>query len=530
MPVFRRLAAALTVSALAALAQSVPPVADWLPDGAVYVLHIDRPDALLDLAHSFKIPQSRIEPLAQNAAAVTYAVYPGDSAVWIFEAKDGLLLDTLQQSSKAAAKFYQEYPGSVAAWSLDGKQFFARTGNRLLLAGRADVIKALFTPHPQSSLSASPLYAEARRAAEQTASTAAWAFVNMAALNQYPPTQKALALGGEPIGVILSGAVKQTLRDARWLAASLCIDGGRLHLHAITDGKLTPQAAGAFTLPGAAGLLPNLTVPRELAAVTLWRDLGKFYEERDTLFPLKTSGGILAENFLEIFFTGRDLAQEVFGKFQPQVRTVVARQQYDPAIGAPEEQYPAAALVFRVKDPSQSADFGEVFEEAWQKAVGLTNFTRGQQALPGLLIDRETQAGVAFTFASFSPRGEKDRSHLPSRFNLRPSIVHTGPYIILSTTDGLARDLIDAVNKEDGRTPASQSSAHTFIDVTGSAGIAALLRVDKPAMVRQSVLEKGAKPDAAAREFDQNVAWLDRIARATLSIGASDADLEIQLK
>jgi hypothetical protein len=548
-------------------------IAQWLPDGAIYTLHVTEPDALLNLANSLRlfpllgIPTDKglqllldilakragtdWQGLARNVTAggITFAMYPGDSSVWIFDARDATVLDPLQlfvktiagaahlaapASAKSPVAFYQEYPGNTAAWSLDGKQFFARTGNRLVLANRGDVLKALFTPHP-GALASSPLYLQAKNAISPEKPSAshevsgAWAYVNMAALNQYPPIQKGLAFNSEPFDALLNGAWKQSLRDSRWLAGSLSLDGKKLRLHFVTDGKLPPTLAGAFTLPGPSGILPELTVPRQLAAATLWRDLGKFYAEKDTLFPLKTSGGILAENFLEIFFTGRNLADDVLARFRPQVRLVVARQQYDPAMGTPDEQFPAAALVFRT-DPESAADFGDVMEEAWQKAVGLTNFTRGQNAQQGLILDRQTHAGVTFTYGAFSPRAEKDRAHLPARFNTRPAIVHCGPYIILSSTDALARDLIDAVNKEDGRTPAVPSSAHTIIEVDNVPEIAALLQADKPAIVRNSVLANGKKPAQAAPDFDQNVSWLDKIAEVKLSVYSDQLDLDLELR
>jgi hypothetical protein len=565
----RRLGTAVLFSALAAAAQSTPatpPADSWLPGGALYSLRVDQPAALLDLANDLKIPallfgnstdpklQLLIDTLAKRAATdtkglvrnltaggITFAAYPGENSVWVFDARDAIVLDSLQQfvkmaaggvrvvapaSDKAPAAFYQEYPGGVAAWSLDGKQFFARTGNRLVLASRGDVMKTLFAPHPQSSLAVSPRYIAARRSAGRSA---AWAYVNMAALNQFPPIQKGLALNAEPLDIILNGAWKQALRQSTWLAASLNLENKKLRLHLTTDGKLTPTEAGGFTLPESTGVLPNLTVPHELAAATLWRDLGKFYGEKEALFPQKTSGGILAENFLEIFFTGRNLTDDVFNKFHPQVRLVVARQQYEAAIGTPDAQYPAVALVFRT-DPQCAADFAEVMEEAWQKAIGLTNFTRGQQAEPGIILDRQTYAGVKFTYGYFSDRSEKDRTHLPSRFNMRPALVHTGPYIILSTTDGLARDLIDAANREDGRTPLQTSTAHTVLEIASAAGIAALLRVNRPVMVRHSVLTGGKKPEQAAREFDTSVAFLDKLNRAKLTLSADRLDLELELK
>lgn len=572
MAVLRRAGSFLLLSALIAAAQSDQPAAEWLPEGAVVALHVNRPGALLDLAATLKLPEMLagnpldpgvrllLDTLSKGAGVdwkglirqftgggTTYALYPGDNPVWIFDAQNALVLDVLQQfaksaagarvvapaSAKSSAAFYQEYPGNVVAWSLDGKQFFARTGNRLVLASRSETLKALFSPRTQGRLASSPLYSRAKLAVAQRAhDPAAWLFLNMTALNQYSPSKKALETGTEPLSIILNGAVKQALRDSTWLATGLDIEGKKLRLHAITDGKLTATGAGAFTLPADSGILPNLSVPGEIAAASLWRDLGQFYSRKEAFFPEKTSGGVLAENFLEIFFTGRDLNEEVFSRFQPQVRLVIARQQYDPKVGTPVEQYPAAALVFRVK--GSAADFGEILEEAWQKAVGLTNFTRGQQALPGLILDRQQYGGIPFTYGYFSARTEKDRAQLPSRFNLRPAIVRDGPYIIFSTTDGLARDLIDAVNKEDARNPAERSGAHTRIEVTGPAEIAALLNVNKAVMVRQTVLTSGKSPEQAARDFDKNVAWLDKFEHASLSLAATpqghQADLELDLK
>jgi hypothetical protein len=566
MAVFGRLNAILLFCALAAAAQPSPTADQWLPEGAVYAFRVEQPGALLDLAASLKIPemllanptdpgfQRLVEMLSKRAGTdytglirqftgggVTYVLYPGDASVIVFDTQNPQLLDVLQQFVKAVAGtpvvspasakkpsiFYQEYPGDVVVWSLDGKQVFARTGNRLILTNQGETMKVLFAPRAHGSLAASPLYAQARQAAG--AHPAAWGFINMAMLNRYPPAQKALA-NNDLFDIVFNGPLKQSLRGANWVSLGLSIEGRKLRLHAATDGKLDATGFGAIALPAEPGILPNLSVPRELAAATFWRDLGQFYGLKDTLFPEKTSGGILAENFLEIFFTGRDLNQEVFSRLEPQVRLIVARQQYDPKIGTPVEQYPAAALVFRVKPAPDKEDFGEVLEEAWQKAVGLTNFTRGQQALPGVLLDRETYGGVTFTYGAFSTRSQKDRAHLPSNFNYRPAIVRDGPYIILSTTDGLARDLIDAVNHEDSRQPARQSDTHTLVEVNSPAEIAALLNVNRSGMIRQSVLSKGQKPEQAALEFDRNVAWLDKLARARLSMTGNQADLDLELK
>ena len=68
--------------------------------------------------------------------------------------------------------------------------------------------------------------------------------------------------------------------------------------------------------------------PGGIAAVSLYRDLHGFYAAKDTLFPERTSGLIFFENMMGIFFTGRDLTDEVLAETEPEIRLVVAEPQY----------------------------------------------------------------------------------------------------------------------------------------------------------------------------------------------------------
>ena len=556
-----------------AMAQIAPPAAQWLPEGAVIVVQIEQPGALLDLTLDLKIPESiaatasyrqmatapdfkgflgLVDALERkggtdwkgvvrrlSSRGITYASYPGDRTVLLLDAADSVAPEQFQQivqgliaGGKGSPKgvFYKEFPG-LSTWSLDGKQFWARFGNRLIVTNRVETMKALFAPRTSGSMAAAALYSKAQQAAGTGA--VATGYVNMAVLNQAQAAQKKPADVASPFSILLNGAVTESLSASTWIALSLRVENRKLLLHVASDGKLNSAGAGGFTLPKSAGqgVLPDLTVPRQLATASLWRDLHKFYSARETLFPEKTSAAILFENFMEIFFTGKNLNDEVFARFHPEVRMVVARQDYNPAIGTPLVQYPAAALIFKVE---QAEEFGEVLEEAWQKAIGISNFTRGQQALPGLIFDKASHGGVPFTFGYYSVRNEKDRKHLPSHFNLRPALVRVGPYIILSTTDSLAGDVIDAVNKEDGRTPANRSTAHSVLEISNGADIAALLGMNRNELVRQDVVGKGMKPEAAETQLELNMTLLKHFDRFRFSMSekadGQQADFELQFK
>ncbi|MHC4462651.1 MAG: hypothetical protein ACYS30_14640, partial [Planctomycetota bacterium] len=155
-------------------------------------------------------------------------------------------------------------------------------------------------------------------------------------------------------------------------------------------------------------------------------------------------------------------------------------------IGTPQVKLPAFAAILRLRHPEQ---FNEVVEEGWQKAVGLINFTRGQQAMPGLIIDRPFQGKTKFTVAYFSTTGIDDKTNLDQRFNFRPALAMPGEYLILSSTDGLARDLIDALNREMEHATKSFAGTHSLVELEGGQ-LASILKSNRKTLVQGNMVGK----------------------------------------
>jgi hypothetical protein len=303
-----------------------------------------------------------------------------------------------------------------------------------------------------------------------------------------------------------------------------------LVLRAYVDGRpLDPKAVSAFVLPKAAGdaAPPNLDVPGRLAALSLHRDLHGFYAAKNDLFPQRTSGLIFFENMMGIFFSGRDLTEDVLAHTQPDIRLVVARQDYTRSGGTPEPQIPAFAVVFRVKDPKE---FDPVVEEAWQKALGLINFTRGQKAEPGLVLDKTTHAGTTFSLAGFSAATAPKDQPLPVRYNFRPALAMPADYVILSSTDGLARDLLDALGRKPAASARAPDSTHSVLELLGPE-IAASLESNRTALVRQNMVKEGSSEEAARRTIGGLIALARTMDRLTLKlgtrVGGPHAELEL---
>jgi hypothetical protein len=289
----------------------------------------------------------------------------------------------------------------------------------------------------------------------------------------------------------------------------------------LTDGRISNSTnAATFSMPPSAGdgAWPNLSVPGRIAALSLYRDLRGFYAAKDTLFPERSSGLIFFENMMGIFFTGRDLTTEVLAETEPEVRIVVAEPRYDSTAGTPQVKIPAFAAVLRLRHPEQ---FGKVVEEAWQKAVGLVNFTRGQKALPGLVIDRPTYHDTKYTVAAFAPADANDKAKADTRFNARPALAMPGQYLILSSTDSLACDLIDALRREAKGAVTPMAQTHSTLEIDGSSGASALL-ASRETLIQGDMVKKGRTHEQSAAGIDMLITLVKFVDQLKLSVGTEE--------
>jgi len=554
----------------AATAQSPPPAAQWVPQDAVICLHVSRPKALLEFLTGKEMTQAiTSSPFYQGLASqpkfqefvngiklletsletdwraglarltgggITIAVCPQDTVVAIIDAEDESLLQKLHEIilniTRAEAEkqghpervISKEYSG-VTAWTFDGKEAHAIVGKRLIFASRAEGLKTILDlrdPSGGKNLAASPTFQAAQKAAG--AQAVATLFVDVKPLMSIPNIAGVFEKGrANPLAALTFAGLLESLRNSNWLSLELTTEGKTLAIRALTDGKVAgPTNPGTFAVPQKPGdgAWPNLTVPRRIAALSLYRDLRAFYAAQDTLFPERSSGLIFFENMMGIFFTGRDLTTEVLAETEPEVRIVVAEPQYDPAVGKPQVQIPAFAVVMRLRHSEQ---FGKVVEEAWQKAIGLVNFTRGQKAQPGLVIDRPIYKDVKYTVASFSPADANDKAKPDMRSHIRPTLAMPGKYLILSSTDSLARDLIDVLGREAGQPVQPVAQTHSVLDIDGGQAVS-ILRANRETMVRGDMVKKGRSQQESEAGIDLLINLVRLVDQVKLSFG-TDKDL-----
>jgi len=368
--------------------QTLPPAIQWIPQDAVISLELAQPKALLDLLTGEKTsafvealpayqelestPQfqqvltllgnmeSELGTDWRNALAkltgggITLAICPEETVVLIIDAEDEQLLERLHEMLLGMARSDAEQkgqPGRVAstqyrdvtAWTFDGKEAHAIIRNRLVMASRPEGLKAVLELRAETwgdNLASKKNYRAAKRHLSRGGGNAvATVFADLELLMQTPDIAGLLKQQGEnPLAALTFAGIVEAIRDSKWLALGLQIEDETLICRASVDGETVARTSpAAFALPKepGEGALPNLAVPRRIAALTLYRDLHQFYAAKDDLFPERTSGLIFFENMMGIFFSGRDLTNEVLAQTRPDIRFVVAEQQFDPAIGTP---------------------------------------------------------------------------------------------------------------------------------------------------------------------------------------------------
>lgn len=555
-------------------AEETPPAARWIPRDSVASLEISRPQAILNLLLDSKISETVVShPLYKHATSqpgfqqfrgvisylegqlgvdwktglkkltgggATAAITSKGVVIVMIDAEDADFLTRLHEMVVGFAKGDAERQGNAGrvksvdyrgakCWELGDNQAHTVLGRRFISASKPEGLKAVLDTKAGTeaqSLLSLPAYQAAKKAAGEDA--AARAYVNLGIIKQIPGVHAALDKNTNPLGALLFAGMIDAVRQSNWLALSLNVDKETLSVAATMDGRAGGKAdLSAFARsekPGE-GAMPNLSVPRRIAAMSFYRDLHGFYAAKDKLFPERTSGLIFFENMMAIFFSGRDLTEEVFSQFRPEIRFVVAEQKYDPEFGIPQVQFPSFAVIFKVFHPKEAA---ELMEEAFQKAVGLVSFTSGQKGVPGYIVDRPTHSDVRYTVAySGKVRGE-EKGPVGIRYNFRPTLALLGDSVILSSADSLARDLIDAIKKEMTAKPKPLADTNSLVEVD-AVQISSILGANRKTLVRNNMMEKGASQQEAENNIGVLVNAVKLLGNASLSFGEHDKNVQARL-
>jgi hypothetical protein len=568
-------AALLFHLAPARCAEPAPPADAWISQDALIVVHIARPRQILDhlfdervvefITSTPQYQEQSAKPEFQQAmnlvqyfeskyqasahellgrllgGGITWALGPEEASLLIVDAEDEQLLNEVHEFFLMIARNEaqkQGDPGRVKSaeyrgltgWTFGPQETHAILGNRLVVSNKPELLKSvadLRADAGSANLARSDGYRAARRAAGDE--SLAFAYVNTGVLKHVPQFDKALRQYENPLTAMLLAPLATALRDSSWLSVDVQYDEGKLAWNLASDGGAgDPAAPDGFAFPETAGdgAYPCPAVPNQIASLSLYRDLYRFYGAKDELFPERTSGLIFFENMMGIFFTGRDLTEEVLSQVAPDIRVVVAEQQYAEGVGTPQIQVPGFAAVFRMREAER---FAGVMEEAFQKALGLINFTRGQNAQPGLIIDKPTHQDTKYTKAYFLPPTEGEPADGDVRFNFQPTLAMPGEYLILSSSEALARDLIDALGQETSAGVDPVAGRHSALRIDGPQ-LASILDANREALIRQNMVEEGNTREQAETQIGLILNVARSVRELRLDVGSQDGQSRATLE
>lgn len=414
-----------------------------------------------------------------------------------------------------------------------GPARFATVGEWLLVTNKDELGKAVLDRYLAATQDEQEMVSLAGQPDFQAAQTArpdgalAWAYADVKTLREAGAGQKLIdGPKGNPVGELLLGGIINMLCDAPYAVAALEADQKRLALTAATpfDSARIDEARTYYFGPQGQGAAPPLAAVNETVfSLSAYRDLAAFWAAAPDLFNDAVSAKFAeADSSLTTLFAGRDFGEEVLGAARPELQLVVARQSFPQAdLPTPDIKLPAFAVVFHLKDEAQMR---RPLKVSFQSIIGFLNVVGAMNAQPPLELNNETRDGVEIVSGRYLPPADpEDAKRGLINYNFSPTAAFAGDRLILSSTQALARKLVE-------KTPvaaAPEAAANTQAKLD-SGVLRAILNDNREQLLAQNMLEKGHSREEAEKEIGALLELLTWLETAKLRLSHDDQLLRLE--
>jgi hypothetical protein len=458
---------------------------------------------------------------------VFLVVTPKDSA--LLEQTHARVLEFVRNDAKGKKKpdpvTVADYKG-IKTYSLAPGEAHAIVAGALVVANGPATLKILIDRSLDAktpALADDPTFQARRKEADPEA--LAWGFARMDKLRAIDPKK----YGGEKAdagATFLFGPWLEAIQKGDTVSASLVWTDSRLAAQMVLaepKGGYTPAMKRYFPPKGTAAKKPIRT-PSTIASSTLWRDFSSIWEVRaEILSPETVQGLAQLDSTAGTFFGGRDFGTGVLGAIGEHWSFVVADQDYDKLDPSPDVKLPAFAFVIELKPDDE--DFATRLMAAFQSFIGLANLGAAQTKAPPLMISSDVFDGTTIATSKYEreigrPKGEP----INGRHNFTPSAARVGNYFILSSSLGLARELVTEVKK-----PATVADAMFVTEADGPAA-ARLVDRNRSYLVTQNMLSKGNAKAQAEGEIGLMVEALKYLGHASMSVTERPGSLLLKIE
>jgi len=460
---------------------------------------------------------------------------PTRGSVIIAQAKDEQLAQKAQATLIELARDVAKEQGNPEAIKQDehrgaavysaGEGHLAVVGQWLILSNKKPLVLAVLDSyHGQGeTLAADQQFQTVSKA--RSGSPAAWLYVDLRVLRLTGILKNALSKKSDnPVAEIVAGGVLGALPDAPYVTATLDLSASRLKLTASLpcDPKTVAKSREFYLGPEAAGRAPPLLATKgTLLSLSTYRDFASLWRHAPDLFDEGINAKFAeAESGLTTIFAGRNFRDEILGNVEPGVQLVVARQEFPQEGVTPAIKLPAAAAVFRMKDPVQTA---RIFKITFQSVIGFLNVAGAPNGVDPLDFNSERFGDVLVVSSGYlPPTDEKARGEAGLHYNASPTVAFVGDRFILASAKPIAMQLVEQIQREE---PAALG-ANTVVRLDGQVGLAALAENREP-LVAQNMLQKGHDRTAAEQEIDRVLAALKMFEGSSLALSIANAKLEL---
>jgi hypothetical protein len=434
-----------------------------------------------------------------------------------------LAQETAKEQGNPAAIKQDEHRG-VEVYSA-GEAHSATVGKWLIFANKKPLVLAVLdTYHSQGeTLAADSQFQQVAKSRPQ--SPAAWLYIDLRVLRLTGILKNALNKKSDnPPAEILAGGVLGALPDAPYVTAALDLSPTQIKLTTTLpcDPKAVAKSREFYLGPEAAGRAPPLLATKgTLLSLSTYRDFASLWRHAPDLFDEGINAKFAeAESGLTTIFAGRNFRDEILANVEPGVQIVVARQEFPQEGVTPAIKLPAAAAVFRMRDPAQTA---RIFKITFQSVIGFLNVAGAQNGVDPLDFNSERFGDVLVVSSGYlPPKDEKARGEAGLHYNASPTVAFVGDRFILASAKPIAMQLVEQVQRHEQ----AAAGANTTARLDGQVGLAALAENREP-LVAQNMLQKGHDRTAAEQEIDRVLAALKVFEGASLDLAVADAKLEL---
>lgn len=444
------------------------------------------------------------------------------------------IIDVLMRLARADAKSkgqpdpYQthDYNGQVVYQTKDA--YFTQLGAELLIVNKDRLGKQLLeswhSDDTEDALAKQPRFTAARET--QTKSAAVWAWIDVdwartAADQQGKPFQKQT---DNPVAELLVGGLLDTFQHTPWLTAAfeLSMAEAAFRFRTPHQSDWVTESRVYFFGPDGHGAAPAApAVDGLLFSLGSYRNLSDMWLRAGDLFPENVVDKLAeADSNLTIFFSGKDFGEDILGALAPTLQFVAVQQEFPEDRPTPSIKLPGFAFLFDMRDATTAT---RELKRTFTSFVGFANVTGAMEGNPQLELDMPKTDGFELVTARFLPRaGEEHSREATLQFNFSPSVAFAGSRFILSSSEGLARQLAAA---ETTTTAPANTTMQLHVPV-----LQQVLRANESHLIAKNMLEEGHSREEAQQQIDLFLRALGVLRDASIELTTDNGHIGLDLK